>query len=166
MSVNGHARPMPAAEPVDFRAGSQRDLQAPSADRGQTMNPAAQPACVLVVEDEAYVSSMLELVLQHLGYRVLLAECLSDGIELARTASIDTAILDINLAGVESFPIAAELRHRGIPFMFSSGYTAKNIPDAYRGESVLQKPYGQPQLQEALASLLGANPARAASQAG
>ena len=133
---------------------------------GETMNAVAQPTCVLVVEDESYVSLMLELVLQHLGYRVLLAECLADGIDLARTAPIDVAMLDINLAGVESFPIAAELRQRGIPFMFSSGYTAKNLPEAYRGESVLQKPYGQAQLQQALVALLGAKAAPAASHAG
>lgn len=126
------------------------------------MNTVAQRACVLVVEDESCVSSMLELVLQHLGYRVLLADCLTDGLDLARSSPIDAAILDINLAGMESFPIAAELRNRGVPFMFSSGHTAKSIPEAYRGESVLHKPYGQPQLQQALASLLGAEPASAA----
>ncbi len=130
------------------------------------MSDVPRPACVLVVEDESHVSSMLEQVLLHLGYGVLLAQCLSDGIELARTAPIDMAMLDLNLAGDDSFPIAHELRQRGIPFLFSSGHTTKNLPEPYRDESVLQKPYGEAQLEQALSTLLGANAAPSASLAG
>ena len=47
---------------------------------------------------------------------------LDDGVAYARTGDFDVAILDINIIGGTSFPIAAALAQRGIPFTFCSGY--------------------------------------------
>lgn len=34
-------------------------------------------------------------------------------------AQIDLAVVDVNLAGTQSFPIADALRERGVPFLFT-----------------------------------------------
>jgi DNA-binding response OmpR family regulator len=114
------------------------------------------PPCILLAEDEMMLAMMLEDHLSSSGYRVVKAARLNKCMELAESASIDMAILDINLAGEVSFPVAAILRRRGIPFMFSSGYGDEDIPDMWRSETILQKPYDSRQLTAALTVLQAA----------
>jgi DNA-binding response OmpR family regulator len=110
-------------------------------------------ACVLLAEDEMLLAMMLEDRLEHSGYHVIKAARLHACLELAESAPIDVAILDINLAGEESFPVATVLRRRNIPFLFSSGYGDDGLPEAWRGEKILQKPYDTTQLLRALTAL-------------
>ncbi|HET6632207.1 MAG TPA: response regulator [Rhodanobacteraceae bacterium] len=114
------------------------------------MSSNGNPPCVLLAEDEMFVAMMLEDRLQDAGYRVLKAARLAKCLELAESEPIDVAVLDINLAGEASFPVATALRERGIPFVFSSGYGDEGIPDAWRGEPVIQKPYDTKELLSAL----------------
>jgi hypothetical protein len=58
---------------------------------------------------------------------------LAQGLALATTASLDGALLDINLAGERCFPIAEALAARDIPFAFLTGYGDFAIPPEYRG---------------------------------
>jgi DNA-binding response OmpR family regulator len=44
------------------------------------------------------------------------------GLQLASTATIDAAVLDVNLRGVRSDPIAEVLRQRSIPIILATGY--------------------------------------------
>ena len=46
-------------------------------------------------------------------------------------------MLDVNLAGDRSFPVADALAERGIPFLFATGYGLAGIEEAYRGRPVL-----------------------------
>ncbi|MFC5582075.1 response regulator [Rhodanobacter terrae] len=112
--------------------------------------------CILLAEDEMMLAMMLEDRLNASGYNVIKAARLARCLELAESASIDLAILDINLAGEVSFPAALVLRRRGIPFVFSSGYGDEDIPDVWRNETVLQKPYDTRQLTAALTALRAA----------
>lgn len=75
----------------------------------------------------------LEDLLTKMGYQVVgPASHITDAIELAREGEIDFAVLDINLAGAQSFPVADILRQRNIPFVFSTGYGAEGLVDSYR----------------------------------
>jgi DNA-binding response OmpR family regulator len=112
--------------------------------------------CLLLVEDEMLLAMMLEDRLIDSGYIVLKAARLTAGLALAESAALDLAILDINLAGEDSFPIAEVLRRRGVPFIFSSGYGYEGLPDIWRNEKVLQKPYDTQQLTAALTNLCNA----------
>ena len=120
------------------------------------MTSATGKLCILVAEDEMLLAMMLEDQLEAHGYTVIKAARLSHGVELAESEPIDVALLDINLAGEESFPIAAVLRRRGIPFVFSSGYGSDGLSEDWRGEKMLQKPYDGKQLLAALDALRGA----------
>jgi DNA-binding response OmpR family regulator len=71
---------------------------------------------VLVVEDEMMIAMLMEDMLQDLGYETVgPARRLESGMKIAGSEQIDLAILDINLGGAQSFPIAALLVARGIP---------------------------------------------------
>ncbi|MBC7905561.1 MAG: response regulator [Rhodospirillaceae bacterium] len=97
---------------------------------------------VLVVEDDAMLAMALEMTLSDLGCEVVgLASNLTDAAPLAREATIDGAILDVNLSGEQVFPVADILAARNIPFVFATGYGVAGLRDCDRGRPVLQKPY-------------------------
>jgi CheY-like chemotaxis protein len=110
--------------------------------------------CILVVEDEFLVAEMLEQMLEDLGYRSIKAGRVPQAIDLAATAALDGAILDLNLAGVEVYPVADELRRRGIPLVFSTGSGPDGLRPDYRGWPMLSKPYLADDLQRVLAATL------------
>ena len=106
---------------------------------------------VLVVEDEMYVAMLLEDTLADLGYDVVgpIAR-VPDGVRLANSERLDGAILDLNLAGADVFPVARELADRGIPFVFVSGYDLSHLPQEWRGHPKLQKPFERHSLAQCM----------------
>lgn len=114
--------------------------------------------CVLVAEDEMLVAMMLEAILEEAGYRVLMAARLPKALEISASQTIDAAILDINLGGQASFPLADALQKKNIPFVFASGYGPDGLPEAYRHVRVLQKPYDVAEIEGAVATLLKRDP--------
>lgn len=107
---------------------------------------------VLIVEDEVLLALHLEDMLTALGHEVVgHAMRIDMAMELARESDIDFAVLDINVAGTDSFPVADILRHRGIPFAFATGYGAEGLADGYRDFPVLRKPYSQEDLERTIA---------------
>jgi two-component SAPR family response regulator len=115
---------------------------------------------VLVVEDEMMVSMWLEDMLSDMGCTLVgPAARIEPALRLVENAGFDVAILDVNLNGDETYPIAAALTARAIPFVFASGYRAGRIREQYRNVPSLQKPFQQQDLERTLASALGRRPA-------
>jgi CheY-like chemotaxis protein len=113
---------------------------------------------VLVVEDEAAISLLLEDMLLDLGCDVVgPAARLGTALELARGEALDVAILDVNVAGEPIYPVAAALVERKVPFIFSTGYGSAGIKDLYRDRPVMQKPFAQRDLQQNLLQALREN---------
>lgn len=83
------------------------------------------------------------------------ASTLEDGVEYARTGSFDVAILDINIIGGNSSPIAEALAQRGIPFTFCSGYGRLGIAKPWAGEHCVAKSFIAEQLDSALTLVQG-----------
>jgi CheY-like chemotaxis protein len=106
---------------------------------------------VLLVEDESLVSMLAEEILQDAGCEVILAMRLDRALEVATTAEIDCALLDVNLGnGATSFPVAQVLSERGVPFIFVSGYGTHGIDHTFAEAPVVQKPYRPDLLLSAL----------------
>ena len=100
-------------------------------------------AKILIVEDSYLVLIGLEDMCADLGWEVVgPATRLAEALTLARSATIDAALLDVNLDGEMSWEIADVLMARQIPFAFTTGYDQSNIlPDHLVGAPVLAKPY-------------------------
>ena len=97
------------------------------------------------------VAMNIEDMLLELGHEVAgLASRLGPALSLAREGRFDLAMLDVNLAGEPSFPVADVLRQRGIPFLFATGYGVQGIAEGYRSAFVLQKPFRARDLEQAL----------------
>jgi CheY-like chemotaxis protein len=110
---------------------------------------------VFLVEDEAMVAMLIEDMLADLGCVVIgLAATAEGAIRKISTLSFDAAILDINLSGADSYPVASALTRAGTPFLFSTGYGAGAIPDTFRRVPVLTKPFTAAHLERTLASVL------------
>ncbi|MBU4530908.1 MAG: response regulator [Desulfomicrobium sp.] len=114
---------------------------------------------VLIVEDEVLLAMHLEDMLTDLGHRVVgQATRVDKALVLARNSDIDFAILDINVAGTQSFPVADILLERGIQFVFATGYGTAGLIDGYRDCPVLQKPYAQEDLEQSIALTFRGSP--------
>jgi CheY-like chemotaxis protein len=113
--------------------------------------------CILVVEDESVVARMLDDMLSDRGVHVVgPAATLASALALADSETIDVALLDVNLNGERSLPVAQALRRRGIPYVLATGYVASECDD-YPSAQVLQKPYHPAQLLTALCSAVSAD---------
>jgi CheY-like chemotaxis protein len=106
---------------------------------------------VLVVEDEAAISLLLEDMLLDFGCEVIgPAARLAAALDVVGRETIDLAILDVNVAGEPIYPVAEALAQQGVPFVFSTGYGSAGIKDVYRDRPVLQKPFAQHDLKQKL----------------
>jgi CheY-like chemotaxis protein len=112
---------------------------------------------VLVVEDEAIVAMLLEQMLEELGCEVVaVAGQVGPASDLARTADMDVAILDMNLGGQSVDPVAEALAAREAPFIFASGYGEDGLTARWRGRPVLSKPFRLEQLRQTLENAVSA----------
>jgi len=114
-------------------------------------------AKVLVLEDETLVSMMVEDMLLDLGCEVVGPFAKLDQALAfldAGEGHIDAALLDVNLGGVRSFPMAEALAGKGVPFVFTTGYDESGLPDIWRGRPTLRKPFMMGEMAEALKKAL------------
>ncbi len=112
---------------------------------------------VAVVEDEFMIAMAVEAaVLDAGGVVVEMAATLNQALDLARNGEFDAALLDINLNGEHSFPVAKALEERGIPYAFVTGYGRQMVPEAFAAAPLLTKPYAREDLIRILAGLAAA----------
>lgn len=109
---------------------------------------------ILIVEDEFFIAATASQLLEDLGAVIVgPASTVPQALALAQSEDIDAALLDVNLYGDSSAPVAAMLRARGIPVVFATGYVNGDGKDPF-GRYVLGKPYTQEQLASQLCSAL------------
>lgn len=121
------------------------------------MNSPFSGRSVLVVEDEMLVAWLLEDMLVDLGCVVIgPAASVKQALAMieANANAIDVAVLDVNLNGEMSYPIADALAACGVPFVFVTAYDKDRMLDGYQNFPVLQKPFHRAELSATLARLL------------
>lgn len=104
---------------------------------------------ILIVEDEAAISSMVALSLRKHGY---FCECVSDGEEAAdriEDGQYDLILLDVMLPGLSGFELMEIIRPRSIPVIFLTARDAVN--DRVKGlqmgaEDYIIKPFAVTEL--------------------
>lgn len=112
---------------------------------------------VLIVEDESLVAMLIETILEDLdctpvGPMSGVDEAMAF---LTDEPDLDAALLDVNLAGRQVFPVAERLAARGVPFVFSTGYGEGGLPEHWRDRPTVQKPFTEAGLRQALQRALG-----------
>jgi chemotaxis family two-component system sensor kinase Cph1 len=111
---------------------------------------------ILIVEDAFLVIMTLEAMCEDLHWDIVgPATRLEQAKLLAQTETIDVAMLDVNLDGEMSWPVAAILKERGIPCIFSTGYDETSIlPAELAGTPILTKPYRIQEVEQKLRQLM------------
>ena len=110
---------------------------------------------VLVVEDEMMVLMMIEDMLADLGCEsVTAAATVDQALALIDAQAFDAAMLDMNLNDNKTHAVADALAARGVPFVFSTGYSARDVREGYRDRPLLKKPFQYEELVEVLTRLL------------
>ena len=113
---------------------------------------------ILVVEDEMLVLMMAEDMLADLGcLSVSVASTVAKALALINADAFDAAILDMNLTGEKSFPVADALAIRRIPFAFATGYSGQDMREGHRDRPLLKKPYRLQELERVLRRILAAD---------
>jgi CheY-like chemotaxis protein len=119
------------------------------------MNKLLSGRRILVVEDEMMILITVEDMLADLGCEsVTAAATVDQALALIDAQVFDAAMLDLNLNGNKSHPVAATLAARGVPFFFSTGYTGHDMRDGFRDRPLLKKPFRYEELVDILTSLL------------
>ena len=114
---------------------------------------------VLVVEDEMLVVMMIEDMLSDLGCEsVSSAATVDQALALIDTQAFDVAMLDMNLNGNDSHPVAEALAARGVAFFYATGNAVHGLRDGYADRPMLKKPFRHEDLVAILARLQGEGP--------
>lgn len=107
----------------------------------------------LVVEDNMIIAMDAEDMLQDLGVEEIeTASSVGEALRLIERHPPDFALLDVNLGTETSFPVADALKSRNIPYVFTTGYGESLVlPGEHAGVPIINKPYTQPAVVNALA---------------
>lgn len=107
---------------------------------------------VLIVDDEPLIAITLTAIVEELGCNVAgPARGCKSALDLIKSNAPDIAVLDVNLAGASSAPVAHALRALGIPFVYCTGYAeSANQIEAALQAPMLTKPVDPRELQIAL----------------
>jgi DNA-binding response OmpR family regulator len=104
---------------------------------------------ILVLEDEYLLAMEVVDALEQLGavvvgpaHRIDVALGLLDGNRM------DAALLDVNIGGLPSTPVAERLQDLGIPIVYATGYGVQ--ADVAPGSAIIDKPYTLEQMSAAL----------------
>ncbi len=110
---------------------------------------------ILVVEDEPFISLMLDEMLKELGFDVAASVSrVAAALDFIGKENFDLALLDVNLGTEKIDPVADLLAQSGCPFVFTTGYGQSGAPAAHADHVVLQKPFRIDDLAAALQSEL------------
>ena len=115
----------------------------------------------LVLDDEDYVRTFAEDILERFGFQVLSADDGREGVATFREHAdkISLVLLDMampNMAGDEAYRLIRQIS-RDVPIVLSSGFTRQDAAKSLRESKYtvfLQKPYRVKQLRATLRQLL------------
>jgi CheY-like chemotaxis protein len=95
---------------------------------------------VLVLEDEPLVAMMTCRVIEQLGASIVGPFGRLEEAREVSLDSLDAAVLDVNVNGELVYEFATEIKSRGKPILFVTGYHAGAIEKEFSDVPVLTKP--------------------------
>jgi len=112
---------------------------------------------VLIVEDEAMIAMLLELVMQNADCTVVGPVATVRGaLRLIERQSLDVAIVDFRLGDDDSCDIMDVLDERGVPFLIMTGQEMADLPPRLRHLNIMNKPFQPEALVKAVEKILSA----------
>jgi DNA-binding response OmpR family regulator len=82
------------------------------------------------------------------------AATIEKAIALIEAQTFDAAMLDMNLDGDDSNTVADALAEHGVPFIYSTGNSGRDMREGFSNRAVLRKPFSFDELTTKLEGLL------------
>ena len=143
----------PGAHPP-YRGGAARFPSAASCGLIALLGRAYMPLSgyrILIVEDEALIALDLSHALEDLHAIVVgSVNNVADARRLVSEATIDCAVLDVQLGHHTVDALIPDLDDRKIPRVFMTAYSEKSLPPDWRSWPVLEKPMAAGELLRAI----------------
>ncbi|MDT0684157.1 response regulator [Roseicyclus sp. F158] len=115
----------------------------------------AEQRTIMIVEDDWLIADDLAHTVKDIGYRALgPAHSVSAALDILGKGEVDAALLDVNLRGETSYPVADAMAEQGIPFAFLSGYTTDQLKPGFQDRPLLSKPLNPGALRDRLSLML------------
>lgn len=107
----------------------------------------ANQKSILVLEDEPLIAMAMEDAIREVGHIPLHCETVHDALAAVNSGDVSFAVLDLNIRGQTSEPVALSLRSKSIPFLVCSGTQIQQAAGAFTDVVQLGKPYADSELQ-------------------
>jgi CheY-like chemotaxis protein len=109
---------------------------------------------ILVVEDEYFLADDIGRAFRALGAEIAgPVGHLEDALEILNDGGIlDAAVLDVNIRNEMIFPLARQLRARGVPFVFTTGYDKITVGPEFQDVPLWEKPIDVAAMAQKLAA--------------
>ncbi len=113
-NTSARGTPPPSTPPTDIRSRTLEGVR------------------VMILEDDPLQARMLARQLARIGCEVVeLAATVQDALDWVAHHPLDGAVLDLNVGGASSTPVANALLEHEIPFVFVSGYSLSEVLPAH-----------------------------------
>ncbi|BCP53812.1 response regulator [Kaistia sp. 32K] len=112
---------------------------------------------ILVIEDESLIAMELCMVLEDGGYTIMgPVASVAAALAMLNKDLPDACVLDLNLRGEHSVPVAVALKQRNVPFLLATAYKpgTLDLHPAFAGVGHVGKPILPEALLSMIASLL------------
>jgi DNA-binding NtrC family response regulator len=115
------------------------------------------PHRVLLVEDDFLIATLSKAMLEAIGCEVVgPVPSVERALKMIGDAQIDAAVLDVQIIGGTSIPVAEAAVAKGIPVIFVSGFAdLPELPESLKHCLRLEKPVMDDELANAIYRLLG-----------
>lgn len=111
---------------------------------------------VLIVEDEFAVGLDIQRTLSEAGFDAMSpVPTIEEALHAAERDPFDAAVIDANLNGQNSAPVASALMKQRVPFVVVSGYTREFLPLALADAPLILKPFEPERLVAVVDQLCG-----------
>lgn len=114
--------------------------------------------CILIIDDEEMIRTILKEILAPEGYEILEAQNGQIGLNLLAQHRVDLIITDIMMPEKNGFETIKELRqtHPKIKIIALTGYGLHNLPIAFDlgASKIFEKPIKSTELKQAVKELL------------
>lgn len=105
------------------------------------------PVGILVVEDEPMIQMLIEDICAMADIPITaVVDNVRDALKAIEEGNFKAVILDVNLHGETSEPIAAVLQDKAFPVLVSTGSYSSELPEVYQGFTMVQKPFSANEL--------------------
>jgi CheY-like chemotaxis protein len=110
----------------------------------------------MVVEDEFIIADEIAMIIEGAGHSVIgPAASVEDASAMLAADRPDFAIIDANLRGQSSAPLARSLAGMEIPFCVCTGYRLDDLMPTFGEVAVIQKPVRDQALLKVLDGVVG-----------